>query len=93
MTEREELEKFISDRFDNIGYVKKSVDYDEESKWINITYLMKSGILVSINKPYETLDDDCVMFSIIYMREILISAIMDCKLLFDYILKCERKLE
>ena len=93
MTEREELEKFISDRFDDIGYVKKSVDYDEESKLMNIAYRMKSDIILSINKPYETLDDEFVMFNIFCMRKILISAMMDCKSLREYVLKCEKMLE
>lgn len=93
MTEREELEKFISDRFDDIGYVKKSVDYDEESKLMNIAYRMKSDIILSINKPYETLDDEYVMFNILCMNKILISAMMDCKSLREYVLKCEKMLE
>lgn len=93
MTEREELEKFISDRFDDIGYVKKAVNYDEESKLMNIAYRMKSDIILSINKPYETLDDEYVMFNIFCMNKILISAMMDCKSLYEYVLKCEKMLE
>ncbi len=93
MTEKEELEKFISDRFDDIGYVKKAVDYDEESKWMNISYRMKSDIILSIHKPYESLDDEFVMFIIFYMKKVLISAVMDCKSLREYVLKCEKKLE
>lgn len=93
MTEREELEKFISDRFDDIGYVKKAVDYDEESKLMNIAYRMKSDIILSILKPYESLDDEFVMFNIFYMKELLIAAMMDCKSLREYVLKCEKMLE
>ena len=93
MTEREELEKFISDRFDDIGYVKKAVDYDEESKLMNIAYRMKSDVILSINKPYGTLDYEYVMFNIFCMNKVLISAMMDCKSLHEYVLKCEKMLE
>ena len=85
MEEKETLEKFISDQFDGIGYLNKSVDYDEQGKVINVSYRMMGNILISLTKPYETLDDNFVSFSLYQDKTLLISEIADCGLILTYL--------
>lgn len=85
MNEKETLEKFISDQFDGIGYLNKSVDYDEEGKIINVSYRLMGDIIISLTKPYETLDDNFVAFNVYQDKTLLISEIADCKLILTYL--------
>ena len=88
------LEKFISDKIDNkFEYIKKTIDYDTGSKIINAAYLLPHRIVLSILKPYETLDDNLVSFSIYYVRELLISDFCECDRLCEYINKVNEKLK
>lgn len=68
------------------------MDCDMGSKVLNVAYRLPGNILLSINKPLDTMDDDFVMFNVYHFRELLVSDTARIGLLAQYIHNVENKI-
>lgn len=87
------LEKYISEKFDDIEHVKKAVDFDTEGKRVNVAYRLPHDMLVSLGKRYDTLDNDEVTFGLYHKRECLILDWGSYKLFHKYLKNAEEKIK
>lgn len=89
--EIEETYCLIRDGIGEIFAERVSVNYDATSKVVNVAYRLPGDILLSVSKPFNTMDDDYVMFNLFHLRKLLISDTADINLLSHYIHRAEQK--
>ena len=83
---------FITEGIGSIETERVSMDYDMKAKVLNVSYCLPGDLLLSINKPYDTMEDIFVMFSIYHNRRLLVSETVSIDLLAQYIRNVEKKI-
>ena len=77
--------EFIKNSIGDVCAEKVSVDCDTESKIVNVSYRFSNGIVVSVSKPLETMDDEFVSFNAYSNRKLLVSDITTIPMLMAYL--------
>ena len=84
-TEMEPVMRFVTE---GIGD-----DYDLENKVLNVSYKLHDDMLLSVSKPFETMDDAFVMFNVYHGRDLLLSDSASIELLSEYIYDVEERIK
>ena len=92
VNELETVVEFITNSIGDVGAKKVSVDCDTESKIVNVCYLFLNGIIVSISKPLETMDDGFVVFNAYHNRKLILTEITTIPFIKEYMSKITLKI-
>lgn len=84
--------KLITGGIGEVNVERIVMDCDMSSKVLNVVYRLPGNILMSINKPLDTMDDDFVMFNVYHFRELLVSDTARIGLLAQYVRNVENKI-
>ena len=90
--ELEAVADFITDGIGDIDVERVVMDCDRTSKVLNVAYRLPGDILLSVNKPLDTMDDAYVMFNVYHLRELLVSDTARIDLLAQYVRNVEKKI-
>lgn len=83
---------FITEGLDNVDAERVTMDYDVGSKVLNVAYRLYGDMLLSVNKPLDTMDDEFVMFNMFHLRELLVSDSASIELLAEYVVNVEKRM-
>ena len=90
--EMEPVADFITEGIGNIEAERVVMDCDNTVKVLNVSYRLPGDILLSVNKPLDTMDDEFVMFNVYHRRDLLVSDTASISLLAQYIRNVERRI-
>jgi hypothetical protein len=85
VNELESVFEFIVNNIGDVSAKRMSVDCDTESNIVNVCYLFSYGMMVSISKPLETMDDGFIATNIYYNKKLVLTEITTIPLLKEYI--------
>lgn len=90
--EMESVADFISEGIGDIDAERIVMDCDRGGKVLNVSYRLPGGIMLSVNKPLSTMDDEFVMFNVYHQRELLVSDTASIGLLSQYVKNVEKRI-
>ncbi len=90
--EAEPVMHFITEGIGSVDAERVTMDYDVGSKVLNVAYRLQGDMLLSVNKPLDTMDDEFVMFNMYHQRELLVSDSASIGLLAEYVVNVERRM-
>ena len=76
-----------------IDIVKATADTDSDDKSLEMVLLLDKGVMVSIEKPSEAIDDNKALVTFIHQGEVLYSNVMDMDEMSDRVQAMESKLQ
>ena len=83
---------FITEGIGDIEAERVVMDCDKVGQVLNVAYRLPGDILLSVNKPLSTMDDEFVMFSVYHHRELLVSDTASIELLAQYVRNVEKRI-
>lgn len=95
MTKTEEsahAHAFILETVKNIEVGKVKYEFNSVLKVANYTMSLPHGLLLSVSKSLESLDDDTLTFSIFHARKLLVSDMVHAHILSEYISNVQSRL-
>ena len=90
--EAEPVKHFITEGIGNVDAECVTMDYDADSKVLNVAYRLQGDMLLSVNKPLDTMDDEFVMFNMYHLRDLLVSDSSSIGLLAEYVVNVEKRM-
>lgn len=84
--------EFVTKGIGEVSAERIVMDCDMIRKVLNVVYRLPGNMLLSINKPLDTMDDDFVMFNVYHFRELLVSDTARIGLLAQYVRNIENKI-
>ena len=90
--EMESVDDFITKGIGEIKADRVVMDCDSDGKVLNVAYRLPGSILLSVNKPLNTMDDDFVIFNVYHQRELLVSDMASIRLLAQYVQNVEKSI-
>ena len=88
----EETFSKMSTHISSLPFVKTTADIDQSTKSLELMGVLPSGILMTLAKPYTTLADNNALLTIVYQREVIMSALVDLSDVASKMLSVESKL-
>lgn len=92
VNELESVFEFIVNGIGNVSAKRMSVDCDTESNIVNVCYRFSDGMMVSISKPLETMDDGFIAVNKYSNRKLVSTEITTIPLLKEYINQLNKKI-
>lgn len=88
----EPVATFITEGIGDITAEHIVMDCDMSDKVLNVAYRLPGDLLLSINKPLDTMDDKFVIFNVYHKRNLLVSEAASIDLLAQYIRNIEKRI-
>lgn len=82
----------MSTQISSLPFEKTTADIDQRTKTLELMGVLPSGLLVTLAKPYTTLADNNALLTIVYQREVIMSALVDMEDVESRMLSIESKL-
>lgn len=83
--------EFMRKGLEVINAEKVSMDCNTESGMLNISFRLPEGVILSVTKLGETLNDNLVAFNIFSKRQLILSDVCEINMLADYIENVQSK--
>jgi len=82
----------MSTHISSLPFEKTTADIDQRTKTLELMGVLPSGLLVTLAKPYTTLADNNALLTIVFQREVIMSALVDMGDVESRMLSVESKL-
>ena len=81
----------MSTHISSLPFKKTTADIDKNAKTLELIGVLPSDIMMKLAKPYTTLADNNAFLTIVYQREIIVSALIDMADVASRMLSIESK--
>ena len=75
-----------------IDIVKATADTDNDDKSLELVLLLDKGVMVSVEKPFDTIDNNNALVTFVHQGEVLYSNVMDIDAMSHLVQTMESKL-
>ena len=83
----------MSTYISSLPFERTTADIDQSTKSLELMGVLPSGILMTLAKPYTTLADNKALLTIVFQREVVMSALVDMVGIKSRMLSVESKLK